>query len=56
MFGRSKSTPDPVFSDMQASRRRKFETLVDAVSSDLFRYACWVCKGRHMAEELVQET
>jgi RNA polymerase sigma-70 factor (ECF subfamily) len=40
---------------MQKSQLR-FEKLVDAVSSDLYRYAFSLCRNRPMAEDLVQET
>jgi len=40
---------------MQRSQLR-FEKLVDAVSSDLYRYAFSLCRNRPMAEDLVQET
>ena len=34
----------------------RFEKLVNAVSSDLYRYAFMLCRNRAMAEDLVQET
>lgn len=40
---------------MQRSQAR-FEKLVNAVSSDLYRYAFMLCRNRAMAEDLVQET
>lgn len=40
---------------MQDSHAR-FERLVNAVSSDLYRYAFMLCRNRAMAEDLVQET
>ena len=40
---------------MQTSHAR-FERLVNAVSSDLYRYAFMLCRNRAMAEDLVQET
>jgi len=40
---------------MQKSQAR-FERLVNALSSDLFRYALMLCRNRAMAEDLVQET
>ena len=30
--------------------------MVNALSSDLYRYACWLCKDKTLAEDLVQET
>ena len=40
---------------MQKSQLR-FEKLVNAVSSDLYRYAFMLCRNKAMAEDLVQET
>lgn len=37
-------------------RQARFEKLVNAVSSDLYRYAFMLCRNRAMAEDLVQET
>jgi RNA polymerase sigma-70 factor (ECF subfamily) len=34
----------------------RFEKLVNALSSDLFRYAFMLCRNRAMAQDLVQET
>lgn len=36
--------------------RLRFETLVDAYSADLYRYAYWLCRDKTLAEDLVQET
>lgn len=30
--------------------------MVNALSTDLFRYAYWLCRDKHTAEDLVQET
>jgi len=38
------------------SKQRQFEALVTAYSSDLYRYACWMCHNTALAEDLVQET
>jgi RNA polymerase sigma-70 factor (ECF subfamily) len=40
---------------MQKSQAR-FEKMVNALSSDLYRYALMLCRNRTMAEDLVQET
>lgn len=45
----------PVSSHM-GSKQTRFEALVNALSNDLYRYAVWLCRDRHRAEELVQET
>ncbi len=36
--------------------RRRFEALVSTYSSDLYRYAWWLCRNKSVAEDLVQET
>ncbi len=56
MVLRKKSTLHPVFLDMSSSRHTKFDALVNSHSSDLFRYAYWLCRDREQAEDLVQET
>jgi RNA polymerase sigma-70 factor, ECF subfamily len=41
---------------MHISRdRTSFEQTVRAYSADLFRYAYWLCRDRHLAEDVVQE-
>ena len=35
---------------------RNFEHAVRAYSADLYRYAWWLCRDRHLAEDVVQET
>lgn len=37
------------------SKHSQFEALVRACSSDLYRYAYWLCKHSSLAEDLVQE-
>lgn len=34
----------------------RFRALVEAYADDLFRFAAWLCRDRHRAEDLVQET
>lgn len=38
------------------SRRRQFETLVQAHSAELYRHAYWLCGQDALAQDLVQET
>lgn len=38
------------------SKQHRFDAMVGAVTDDLFRYAYWLCRDRHLAEDLVQET
>ena len=33
-----------------------FQTLVEAYANDLYRFAFWLCRNEHSAEDLVQET
>lgn len=37
-------------------RAQTFEHAVRAYSADLYRYAWWLCRDRHLAEDVVQET
>lgn len=39
-----------------SARQSQFEALVNAYSSDLYRYAVWLCRDSTQAEDLVQET
>ncbi|MGF1703429.1 sigma-70 family RNA polymerase sigma factor [Photobacterium makurazakiensis] len=39
-----------------SSRKRRYELLVSDYGNDLYRYAYWLCKNQHDAEDLVQET
>jgi RNA polymerase sigma-70 factor, ECF subfamily len=38
------------------SQQARFSLLVEACSTDLYRYAAWLCGDRAQAEDLVQET
>ncbi len=47
----------PVDSPTRAETSQvRFEALVHSYSPDLYRYACWLCRDRNTAEDLVQET
>ncbi len=37
------------------AKQRTFEALVNAYSSDMYRYAYWLCHNSALAEDLVQE-
>lgn len=39
-----------------SSKQHRFDAMVGALTDDLFRYAFWLCRDRHLAEDLVQET
>lgn len=53
--GCNQPAADPVYSAM-GTKQTRFEALVQALSTDLYRYALWLCRDRNRAEELVQET
>lgn len=38
------------------AKQAKFTALVNAVATDLYRYAFWLCRDKSLAEDLVQET
>ena len=38
------------------AKQAKFTALVNAHAADLYRYAFWLCRDRHLADDLVQET
>jgi RNA polymerase sigma-70 factor (ECF subfamily) len=37
------------------AKQRTFESLVNAYSTDMYRYAYWLCQNSALAEDLVQE-
>lgn len=43
-------------SSNMATKQVRYEALVKALHSDLYRYAYWLCHDKHVAEDLVQET
>ncbi len=49
-----KTIEPPVYKDV--SRQKRFETLAKAYSSDLYRFAFWLCSNHAIADDLVQET
>jgi RNA polymerase sigma-70 factor (ECF subfamily) len=53
-FRKKKSDPT-VLSDM-LTKQRRYDSLVRALHTDLFRYAYWLCGNRHVAEDITQET
>jgi RNA polymerase sigma-70 factor (ECF subfamily) len=38
------------------TKQQRYESLVDALYQDVYRYAYWICKSQPLAEDLVQET
>jgi RNA polymerase sigma-70 factor (ECF subfamily) len=55
MFSRKQNKVTSVTSDV-TDKQRRYETLVYALHSDMFRYACWLVKDKTIAEDIVQET
>ncbi len=55
MFSRKQNKLTSVTSDV-VDKQRRYETLVYALHSDMFRYACWLVKDKTIAEDIVQET
>ena len=39
-----------------STKQHRFDAMVGALTDDLYRYACWLCRDPHLAEDLVQET
>lgn len=52
---RNKTEPSAVLKDMNRKQKR-YESLVNVYSADLYRYAFWVCRDPEVAQDLVQET
>ena len=42
--------------NVKAGKHRRFESLVGAYSTDLYRFAYWLCGDHSIADDLVQET
>ena len=55
MFSRKQYIQASVTSDM-ASKQERYQVLVLALHSDIFRYAYWLVKDKAVAEDIVQET
>ncbi|MDC0601846.1 sigma-70 family RNA polymerase sigma factor [Aliiglaciecola sp.] len=55
MFSRKQPANDSVSEDM-ANKQKRYEALVNALHSDIFRYAYWSVKDKAVAEDIVQET
>jgi len=51
----NKKSQAQVFNHM-ATKQVRYEALVKALHSDLYRYAYWLCHDKQVAEDLVQET
>lgn len=54
MFGNKKSN-NQVLIDM-AQKQKRYEALVHVYHKELYRFAYWLCRDPHVADDLVQET
>ncbi|MGO2562437.1 MAG: sigma factor, partial [Pseudoalteromonas nigrifaciens] len=54
MFGNKKSN-NQVLIDM-AQKQKRYEALVHVYHKELYRFAYWLCRDPHIADDLVQET
>ncbi|KMT65820.1 sigma-70 family RNA polymerase sigma factor [Catenovulum maritimum] len=54
-FVRKKKRKNQVNKDM-VDKQKKYETLVQAYHKDMYRYAYWLIRDQHIAEDVVQET
>ncbi|MCL1059315.1 sigma-70 family RNA polymerase sigma factor [Shewanella gelidimarina] len=52
---RNKKSSSTVSSDM-VSKQRRYDSLVRALHTDIYRYAYWLCGDKHVAEDITQET
>ena len=52
----SKESQQPPVLDDTGSRQQRYEALVNEYYNDIYRYAFWLSKSQHTAEDLVQET
>lgn len=55
MFSRKQNSNAAVSDDM-ASKQKRYEALVQALHTDIYRYAYWLIKDKAIAEDVVQET
>lgn len=54
-FEGNKNCISRVYRD-KGSKQLRFEAMVHALSTELYRYAFWLCRDQNRAEDLVQET
>ncbi|MFQ5544709.1 MAG: sigma-70 family RNA polymerase sigma factor [Acidiferrobacterales bacterium] len=54
-IGCNKGCISRVYRD-RGSKQAQFEAMVHALSTDLYRYAFWLCRDQNRAEDLVEET
>ncbi|MDO6524665.1 sigma-70 family RNA polymerase sigma factor [Motilimonas sp. 1_MG-2023] len=51
----NKKPPNTVIKDM-ANKQKRYEALVQVYHGDIYRYAYWLCRDKHVAEDIVQDT
>ena len=50
------SLPVSIFKRKAQSNSQRYEQLVRLYHADLYRYAFWLCRDQHIAEDIVQDT
>lgn len=55
MISRNQTHSASVSQNM-ADKQKRYEALVHALHADIYRYAFWLVKDKHVAEDIVQET
>lgn len=50
------SLPVSLFKHKAESNSQRYEQLVRLYHADLYRYAFWLCRDQHIAEDIVQDT
>ena len=55
LFAGKKKSTSSVFNN-EAGKQRRFESLVGAYCSDLYRFAYWLCGDHSISDDLLQET
>ncbi len=53
-FGKKKVSRTVI--DDMANKQKRYEALVQAYHGDIYRYAYWLCRDQHVAEDIVQDT
>ena len=51
-----KKKPDSTVISEMLTKQRRYDSLVKALHTDIFRYAFWLCGDKHVAEDITQET
>ncbi|MFO6425010.1 sigma-70 family RNA polymerase sigma factor [Motilimonas sp. KMU-193] len=54
LLGKKKASRTVI--DDMANKQKRYEALVQAYHGDIYRYAYWLCRDKHVAEDIVQDT